>query len=155
MKKILAILVVMLLLSSFMVLPSAAEEEQLVDFIVDVESGRQPRILQLADTQIIDPTQYRNDPEADNDPEKRLEDMEARCFKYLRQVIERTQPDLILITGDVIYGQFDDSGEALKELVKFFDGFGIPWAPIYGNHDNESAKGVRWQIQRGARSSLS
>ena len=60
---------------------------------------------------------------ADNDPEKRLEDMEARCFKYLRQVINRTQPDLILIAGDVIYGQFDDSGEALKELVKFFDGY--------------------------------
>ena len=145
MKKILAILVVILLLSSFMVLPSAAEEEQLVDFIVDVEGGRRPRILQLADTQIIDPTQYRNDPEADNDPEKRLEDMEARCFKYLRQVINRTQPDLILITGDVIYGQFDDSGEALKELVKFFDGFGIPWAPVYGNHDNESHIGVLWQ----------
>ena len=145
MKKILAILVVILLLSSFMVLPTAAEEEQLVDFIVDVEGGRQPRILQLADTQIIDPTQYRNDPEADNDPEKRLEDMEARCFKYLRQVINRTQPDLILITGDVIYGQFDDSGEALKELVKFFDGFGIPWAPVYGNHDNESHIGVLWQ----------
>lgn len=145
MKKILAILVAMLLLSSFMALPSAAEEEQLVDFIVDVESGRQPRILQLADTQIIDPTQYRNDPEADNDPEKRLEDMEARCFKYLRQVINRTQPDLILIAGDVIYGQFDDSGEALKELVKFFDGFGIPWAPVYGNHDNESHIGVLWQ----------
>ena len=145
MKKILAILVVILLLSSFMVLPSAAEEAQPVDFIVDVEGGRQPRILQLADTQIIDPTQYRNDPEADNDPEKRLEDMEARCFKYLRQVINRTQPDLILITGDVIYGQFDDSGEALKELVKFFDGFGIPWAPVYGNHDNESHIGVLWQ----------
>ena len=145
MKKILAILVVILLLSSFMVLPSAAEEAQPVDFIVDVEGGRQPRILQLADTQIIDPTQYRNDPEADSDPEKRLEDMEARCFKYLRQVINRTQPDLILITGDVIYGQFDDSGEALKELVKFFDGFGIPWAPVYGNHDNESHIGVLWQ----------
>ena len=145
MKKILAILVVILLLSSFMVLPSAAEEAQPVDFIVDVEGGRQPRILQLADTQIIDPTQYRNDPEADSDPEKRREDMEARCFKYLRQVINRTQPDLILITGDVIYGQFDDSGEALKELVKFFDGFGIPWAPVYGNHDNESHIGVLWQ----------
>ena len=145
MKKLLAILVVMLLLSSFVVLPAAAEEEQLVDFIVDVEGGRQPRILQLADTQIIDPTQYRNDPEADNDPDKRLKDMEARCFKYLRQVINRTQPDLILITGDVIYGQFDDSGEALKELVKFFDGFGIPWAPVYGNHDNESHIGVLWQ----------
>ena len=148
MKKILALLVAVLLLSSFFVLPAGAEEESLVDFIVDVEGGRQPRILQLADTQIIDPTQYRNDPEADNDPEKRLKDMEERCFKYLRQVIHNTKPDLILLTGDIVYGSFDDSGDALKELVKFFDSFGIPWAPVYGNHDNESNIGVLWQNEQ-------
>ena len=145
MKRLFAVLVAALLFCGLFALPVAAEEEKLVDFIVEVEGGRQPRILQLADTQIIDPTQIRNDPNADNDPDKRLKDMEERCFKYLRQVINRTQPDLILITGDVIYGQFDDSGEALKELVKFLDGFGIPWAPVYGNHDNESHIGVLWQ----------
>lgn len=148
MRKILAIFVAALLLGSFFILPAGAEEEPLVDFIVDVEGGRSPRILQLADTQIIDPTQHRNDPDADNDPEKRLEDMEQRCFKYVRQVINNTQPDLILLTGDIVYGQFDDSGEALKELVKFLDGFGIPWAPVYGNHDNESNIGVLWQNEQ-------
>ena len=28
------------------------------------------------------------------------------------------------------------------------DSFNIPWAPIFGNHDNESAKGVAWQCEQ-------
>lgn len=148
MKKILALLVAVLLLSSFFVLPAGAEEEPLVDFIVDVEGGRSPRILQLSDPQIIDPTQGRRNENADNDPDKRLKDMEERCFRYIRQVVNNTKPDLILIAGDIVYGQYDDSGEALKELITFIDGFGIPWAPVYGNHDNESNIGVLWQNEQ-------
>ena len=119
MKKVLALLVAVLLLSSFFVLPAGAEEEPLVDFIVDVEGGRSPRILQLSDPQIIDPTQGRRNENADNDPDKRLKDMEERCFRYIRQVVNNTKPDLILIAGDIVYGQYDDSGEALKELITF------------------------------------
>ena len=148
MKKVLALLVAVLLLSSFFVLPAGAEEEPLVDFIVDVEGGRSPRILQLSDPQIIDPTQGRRNENADNDPDKRLKDMEERCFRYIRQVVNNTKPDLILIAGDIVYGQYDDSGEALKELITFIDGFGIPWAPVYGNHDNESNIGVLWQNEQ-------
>lgn len=146
MRKILTMLVVTMLLCSFFVLPAGAEEEQPVDFIVDVEGGRQPRILLLGDPQIIDPTQY---PTAgENDPEKRLKDMEERCFRYIRQVVNNTQPDLILIAGDLVYGQADHSGEGFKELVKFMDGFGIPWAPVYGNHDAETNMGVLWQNEQ-------
>ena len=148
MKKVLALMVAVLLLSSFFVLPAGAEEEPLVDFIVDVEGGRSPRILQLSDPQIIDPTQGRRNENADNDPDKRLKDMEERCFRYIRQVVNNTKPDLILIAGDIVYGQYDDSGEALKELITFIDGFGIPWAPVYGNHDNESNIGVLWQNEQ-------
>ena len=28
------------------------------------------------------------------------------------------------------------------------DSFGIPWAPVLGNHDNESAMGIDWQCDR-------
>ena len=28
------------------------------------------------------------------------------------------------------------------------DSFKIPWAPVFGNHDNESAKGVEWQCEQ-------
>ena len=28
------------------------------------------------------------------------------------------------------------------------DSYQIPWAPIFGNHDNESAMGVEWQCEQ-------
>ena len=150
MKKGLALLMAALLFGSALAFSVSAEteEEPLVDFVLDVESGRSPRILLLADPQIMDSTQYSDNPNADNDPQKRLEDMEARCFRYIRQVVNNTKPDLILIAGDIVYGQYDHSGEAFGEMVKFFDGFGIPWAPVYGNHDAESNIGVLWQNEQ-------
>lgn len=56
------------------------------------------------------------------------------------------KPDLIIITGDVIYGETDDSGEVWKQLISVMDSFQIPWGFCFGNHDNESAKGVQWQV---------
>ena len=28
------------------------------------------------------------------------------------------------------------------------DSFAVPWAPVFGNHDNESKMGVAWQCNR-------
>lgn len=145
MKRIFAVLVTILLLGSLFVLPAGAEE-QLVDFIVDVEGGRQPRILVLGDPQIIDPSAQEG--KGEEDPERLKKDMEERCLRYIRQVVHNTQPDLILIVGDLVYGSYDHSGVGFEELVKFFEGFGIPWAPVYGNHDAESKKGVLWQNEQ-------
>ena len=145
MKRVFALLISILLFCSLFAFSVSAEtEEPLVDFVVDVEGGRSPRILLLADPQIMDPTQMGEEGGAD----KRLEDLEERCFRYIRQVVNNTKPDLILIAGDIVYGQYDHSGEAFGELVKFFDGFGIPWAPVYGNHDAESNIGVLWQNEQ-------
>ena len=55
---------------------------------------------------------------------------------------------MIIITGDLVYGEFDDNGTAFLDFVAFMDSFGIPWAPVFGNHDNESAKGVDWQCEQ-------
>ena len=115
------------------------------DFVVEVPVGRDPVILQLSDTQIIDAGQTR--PGRDG-VEKNLwatDKMDERCFDYLTEVITETCPDFIIITGDVIYGEFDDNGTVLTAFIEFMDSFQIPWSPVFGNHDNESAKGVDWQ----------
>jgi 3',5'-cyclic AMP phosphodiesterase CpdA len=54
----------------------------------------------------------------------------------------------MIITGDVIYGEFDDSGRSLELFCDFMDSLGVPWAPVYGNHDNETLRGVDWQNNR-------
>lgn len=54
---------------------------------------------------------------------------------------------MILLTGDIVYGQFDDNGSALLKLVDFMESLDIPWAPVMGNHENESYMGADWQCE--------
>lgn len=127
----------------------AKNVKDLLDSIVEVEEGRDITVLQLTDTEIIDSTQKRT--------KNRLvgiqytlwlpQHMEKLCFKYIRDAIERAHPDFIIITGDLIYGEFDDSGTSLEALVDFMDSFKIPWAPVLGDLDYESAKGANWQCE--------
>ncbi len=119
----------------------------LPDFIVEVPVGRDPVILQISDTQIIDATQTRagETPQSSYyNPDK----MEARLFGFLRETITNTKPDLILITGDLVYGKYDDKGTSLLALINAMDSYKIPWAPVFGNHDNESKMGADWQCDQ-------
>ena len=115
------------------------------DFVVEVPVGRDPIVLQLSDTQIIDAAQERPGRGGVDYNLWATDQIEERCFDYLTEVITATNPDFIIITGDVIYGEFDDNGTVLPAFIEFMDSFQIPWSPVFGNHDNESAKGVDWQ----------
>lgn len=122
----------------------------IVDFIVDIPHGKDIVVLQLTDTQIIDASQARS-PTRLCAQEKiywAKDQLEERCFQYLRHVINTVAPNLILLTGDLVYGEFDDSGSSLIALIEFLESFGIPWAPVFGNHDNESLLGADWQCQQ-------
>ena len=129
---------------------SVMEEESLVDFMIEVEEGRDPVVLQLTDPQIIDASQERTPDRlgVTLDTYWAKDKKEERCYRYIRQIVERSTPDLILITGDIVYGEFDDNGSALTDFVSFMESFNIPWAPIFGNHENESKMGVDWQCQQ-------
>ena len=118
------------------------EEENvfdLVDFTISVPEDREPVILQLTDTQIIDSTGTGKwDFWA-------ADKMGVECFDYLTEIVNATKPDLILLTGDLVYGQYDSNGTSLLALIELMEGFDIPWAPVFGNHEAESAKGIDWQ----------
>ena len=131
--------------------PYTAEKmDELVDFTVEVESGRDIRVLQLTDTQIIESEQQRtSDRLGSAEYNTWLSTKKSTHYhKFLNYTIRKYNPDFIFITGDVIYGEFDDSGESLVEFIKFMDSFEIPWAPVFGNHDNESYKGADWQCEQ-------
>lgn len=120
----------------------------LVDFVIQAAEGKEFRILQLTDTQIIDPGQSRYPERINNVTPISDEQLYTDCFHYIKSTIEKTKPNLILMTGDNIYGEFDDSGASLNKLITYMESFQIPWAPVWGNHDNESIKGVAWQCQQ-------
>lgn len=114
----------------------------IVDFVVDVPVGKAPVILQITDTQIIDSSQYS---QGISISYYAPENFGIRLENYLRETVEAVKPDLIIMTGDNVYGKFDNSGASLTKLINLMESFEIPWAPVFGNHDNESAKGVAWQ----------
>ena len=118
----------------------------LVDFVVEVPAGREPVILQLTDTQIIDSSQERSENRL-GDSQDALwgpDTLEKNLFQYIKETINATKPDLILVTGDLVYGEFDDKGTSMQALIKHMESYKIPWAPIYGNHEGETELGIDW-----------
>ncbi len=49
------------------------------------------------------------------------------------ELISRVEPDLITVSGDLAE---ESNLENYREIGKYLDSFGIPWAPVMGNHDN-------------------
>ena len=125
----------------------APRAEDYVDFVVNVKKGRDPVILHLTDTQIEDSSQLREGTTFSKAQTNYWlpELMDERVFNDLNKIIKDVNPDLILITGDLVYGKYDDAGTSFTKLADFIDGYNIPWAPVFGNHDNESKKGADWQ----------
>ena len=123
---------------------------QYLDFVIDIEEGREPVILQLTDPQIIDASQERYEERLGSSAEEywAKDKMDERCFDYLRETVEATNPDLILMTGDLVYGSFDDDGSAFLALIEVMESFKIPWAPVFGNHENECGLGADWQCEQ-------
>ena len=118
-------------------------------------AGTEIRLLQLTDMQMIDAAQRRTPDRIRPDeieawlPER----VDALCGDHIRSLIAQTHPDMIFITGDVTYGSFDDTGRSLVWFCELMDSFKIPWAPVFGNHDNESRMGVDWQCEQLEKSS--
>ena len=80
-------------------------------------------------------------------PEGAPTDTYIRAWQYVEEGVKKTNPDVIVLTGDNIYGETDDSGELWLEMIDVLDSFEIPWLCVFGNHDPESNKGTDWQIE--------
>jgi 3',5'-cyclic AMP phosphodiesterase CpdA len=121
----------------------------MVDFIIEIPKGKKPVILQLSDPQMLDSSQAVKGRLSEGEDTYWAKDKkEERCFKYIRETVKETSPDLILIAGDIVYGEFDHDGSALLSFVEFMDSFDIPWAPVLGNHETESRMGADWQCEQ-------
>lgn len=92
---------------------------------VEKAPGKAFKILQLTDIQIGSLTEL------------------SETKERIQEAIDNTKPDLLLLTGDNVEGPI--GGSLLKSLGSFVDSFGIPWAPIYGNHDGEGCYDLNWQ----------
>lgn len=53
----------------------------------------------------------------------------------IKKLVETVKPDLITVTGDIVCA--DSTVYSIKRFSDLMESFGIPWAPVFGNHDDE------------------
>lgn len=95
------------------------------------EPGKDFKILNLADIQYNDVMDTFERPYTE---------------ETIRTLIEQEKPDLITLTGDQVWAAFQKQSQ--KDLIKLIDSFGIPWAPVFGNHDGEGNADKNWLADR-------
>ena len=59
-----------------------------------------------------------------------------RTYAFIDQIIDETDPDLIVCSGDNI---LNTGIKGLAEFVDLMESYQIPWVYMYGNHDAESS----------------
>lgn len=94
-------------------------------FIIEKDPDKDFVILNLSDIQLSD------------------EDAHGYFGELAEALIDKlitdTQPDLITLSGDNVYGWL-----GWIWLIDLLDSYEIPWAPVFGNHDGESATYAAW-----------
>lgn len=63
-------------------------------------------------------------------------------YETVDTLVTKQKPDLIVITGDLVWAKFTKFS-VIKAINKI-DSYGIPWAPINGNHDGEGNVDLAW-----------
>lgn len=68
---------------------------------------------------------------------------DRKALLAVERLIARTEPDLVAVTGDICYAvpyrtATKDNMTPLKQFSSVMEKTGIPWAPVFGNHDAES-----------------
>ena len=86
------------------------------------EKGRDFKILNIADIHLSD-TGYRVP-------------LSIEAELVMRRLISAEQPDLIILSGDIVCGDNSDY-YSIRRITDIMESYGIPWAPIFGNHDDE------------------
>lgn len=57
------------------------------------------------------------------------------AIKTMEQLITQEEPDMVIITGDLVYSE--GVAEALAAITEPLVNSGIPWAFVFGNHDTQ------------------
>ena len=65
------------------------------------------------------------------------EDAGAIVTGTVKELTERVRPDLITLSGDLAWAGHRDSYARLADLM---ESCGVPWAPVFGNHDNQNGQ---------------
>ena len=118
------------------------EISKYVSFTISMGDKDSFKILQLTDTHFIN--------SEETDPENLSKDYSRRdgwAKTAIAETVQAASPDLIIVTGDSIFTLNEmkvftgtsDNYAAFQEFALYIDSFKIPWAFLFGNHDEEGS----------------
>lgn len=95
------------------------------------------KILQISDTHMVTGVGVCKD--AINGQGQYLSESEADTLtvKFMKNVLDMENPDLVVLTGDQLHHDISDSQSALLKVVAPITERSIPFAAVFGNHDSE------------------
>src|SRR5262245_55030760 len=65
---------------------------------------------------------------------------DLKTRQLVETVLEAERPDLVVLTGDIVSGDSaPDPRTAYAEMAALVEARGVPWAAVFGNHDDEGA----------------
>ena len=75
---------------------------------------------------------------------------DTETFDLFDRIMEYERPDLVVMTGDIVHpypflpeNHWPPTDEEYaawwRNIVKIFDGYGVPWMFVFGNHEAESS----------------
>ncbi|NCA67867.1 MAG: hypothetical protein EOM87_07380 [Clostridia bacterium] len=156
MKKIITILLALTLLCSLFVFFTACndtDDDKVVFDNITIKADGELKILQLTDIHLT-ASEYETVADLraagiNLGPVSNITawQRDRWALRTVGELIEEAQPDLIIVTGDLVYvnpfTQFltpighTDNLKAIKLFAEYIETFCIPWAVTLGNHDHE------------------
>ena len=65
---------------------------------------------------------------------------DQQSAELMTQIAKAESPDLIVLTGDILSGGgCEDAADSLRQVIETVEACGVPWAAVFGNHDDEGS----------------
>lgn len=105
----------------------------------DLRAGRDGKfkILQISDTHMVTGTGVCKDAIDENGQHLPPREADPLTVNFLGRVLDAEKPDLVILTGDQIHHDIPDSQSALFKVIAPIIERSIPYAAVFGNHDDE------------------
>lgn len=105
-----------------------------------VNSNGKFKILQVADLHLATGPGLCRDPEPPSKDNGGKCDADPRTFAFINRILDDETPDLVVLSGDQVNGETSpDAQSAVFKFASIFIERKIPFATIFGNHDDEGS----------------
>lgn len=128
--------------------PKAKTEERSRDTAPRVNKDGKFKILQVSDAHVSTGIGKCRDAIGENNQPSENCEADTRFLEFLEATLDDEKPDLVIFSGDQVEGPAaPDAQSALFKIVAPLVERGIPYACIFGNHDDEGRVTLSRQAQ--------